>query len=210
MRTHFTWFFGITTTLAAGLIVPACSSSSSGGKETSCADGGTCPSGQVCNSQGVCEDTGSGGSGATGGSGGGPPGGGGTGGGTGGGPSGGSGGGGGASCDPSVGTPGSCTPDNPNDECQLCIEASCCAEWGACIQDNPLDNCSAGGIAGEGEASCFQQCLFAAGTADETTQGICAGNCTTAPCGSISGATNDLIACLNSSCFSECLQPGGA
>jgi hypothetical protein len=210
MRTHFTWFFGITSTLAAGLIIPACSSSSSGGNETSCADGGTCPSGQVCNSQGVCENNGGGGSGgSTGGSGGGPPGGGGTSGGTGG-ATGGAGGTAGASCDPNPGTPGTCTPVDPNDLCQQCIETNCCPEWGACTQDNPLDNCSAGGIGGEGEAVCFQQCLFDAGVADETTQATCAGNCATAGCGSISGATNALIACLNGSCFDDCLQPGGS
>lgn len=208
MRTHFTWLFGITTTLAAGLIVPACSSSSSG-NETSCADGGTCPSGQVCNSQGVCENTSSGGGGGTGATGGGPPGGGGSGA-TGGSGGGGTGGTAGASCDPSPGTPGSCAPVNPSDLCQQCIEANCCPEWGACTQDNPLDNCSAGGIAGEGEASCFQQCLFDAGIADEATQTQCAGSCTTAGCGSISAATNDLITCLNGSCFTDCLQPGDA
>jgi hypothetical protein len=210
MRTYFHWFFGITTTLAAGGLIGACSSSSSG-NETSCADGGTCPSGQFCNGNGVCEDistggTGGGSGGATGGSGGDT---GGTGGATGGsgGATGGSGGGGGASCDPSLGTPGSCTPVDPSDTCQTCIEANCCPEWGRCIQENPFDNCGVGGPNGEGEATCFQQCVYAAGTADEITQGQCAGDCTTPNCGSISGATNELITCLNSSCFSECLQP---
>lgn len=220
MRIDFDRFLVFTALLASGTVMGACSSSSSGGGAIPCDDAGTCPSGLLC-SGGVCVAGSSGGSGGgsgglpSGGSGGVPSGG--TAGvATGGGPSGGAagstgggppvgGGGGGTSCDPAPGTPGSCTADDPANTCQTCIEADCCSEYGACTQ-TPNDNCAWGGPSGEGEVFCFQDCLFTAGVADASTQAACAASCTTAGCNTISTASNDLIACLNAFCFSECLQ----
>jgi hypothetical protein len=116
-------------------------------------------------------------------------------------------------CDPTgtTPTPGSCVPDaaHASDPCSLCVQQKCCTEYETCTESNPGDPCYNGGQAGEGEAACFIQCY-----ADQTNQGksdadaknFCGGSCATSDCGTVSQATNDLIACLDSSCFTECLS----
>ncbi len=203
--------------LSLGLM-SGCSSSTTGGGAIACDDAGACPNGLTCQ-QGACVDPGtgggpSGGGGGPNGGGGGPPVGGGGSGNFGGGPPVGGGGGppvgggGGSSCDPTSGEPGDCTALDPTNACQVCIQNSCCVEYGHCTQ-SPDDNCAWGGPDGNGEVFCFQECVFNAGLADPTTQANCAASCTTPGCGTISSATNDLIGCLNNSCFAECLQVGG-
>jgi hypothetical protein len=114
--------------------------------------------------------------------------------------------GGGSSCDSVPGTPGDCGGSS-GEICQDCVAQSCCNEYANCVQTGPDDNCGWGGPNAEGEIVCFQDCLFNAGTADPGTQASCAGSCVTPGCTTITTYTNDLIACLNNSCFAECLQP---
>jgi len=125
-------------------------------------------------------------------------------------------------CEPKDGgslgsTPGTtCAAQDPSDVCQTCVQSKCCAEWKACTATSPNNPCGFGspinGSNGrpEGEIICFQDCIFTAlqdgGTASQDTQRQCAGQCTSPGCGTPAGTTSDLIACLDQSCFTECLQ----
>ncbi len=113
--------------------------------------------------------------------------------------------GGAVSCNPPPGTPAGCDSGS-SDPCQQCVETQCCAEWGQCV-GSQQDPCAFGGPSQQGEIICIQDCVLAAGVADPTTLATCAGNCTTPGCGTISSVTNDLIACIDDYCFSQCLQP---
>lgn len=120
----------------------------------------------------------------------------------------------GVDCDPAQppANPGSCTPQDANDACQVCISEKCCDEYAACAATSPDDSCAWGGPNGEGEITCIQNCLFAlqadGGVADDTTIAECAGSCLTPSCtqATISPQTNSLVGCLKDQCFSECLQ----
>ncbi|MCE7890865.1 MAG: hypothetical protein DYH12_14410 [Sorangiineae bacterium PRO1] len=62
---------------------------------------------------------------------------------------------------------------------------------------------------GDGEIFCFQACYTAElkkGTDPSDAKAACAGQCTTPACGTVSGATSDLIACLDTNCLTDCFQ----
>jgi hypothetical protein len=131
-------------------------------------------------------------------------------------------------CDPAeggaVGTPNSCSPSNPSDPCEKCVQAKCCSEYEACYAYEPGNQCGWGGpltIAGEpnggGEALCVQACLkkivMESGAApDDSDVGTCANECATSTangaskeCGSVIGVqTSDLVACLRRDCSVAC------
>ena len=118
-------------------------------------------------------------------------------------------------CDPSGtlgGTPGSCTPDNTNDACQVCISQNCCTAWNACTATSPDNPCAFGGPPGSvgGEIGCYHQCVIDAqmdgGVASQEQMGICAGSCLTPSCTTIAATTNDMTDCLNNQCFADCLE----
>ena len=127
-----------------------------------------------------------------------------------------------------MGTPYSCAPADPNNDCQKCLQAKCCAEYGACYAYEPGNQCGWGGPAklpsGEdypgGEALCIQYCIqegvAMSGTEpDETLIRTCAGGCGTTlatggtkECGSIIGLqTGDLIGCMSDNCSKVCFGP---
>ncbi|MEI9951435.1 MAG: hypothetical protein WDO74_21280 [Pseudomonadota bacterium] len=135
-------------------------------------------------------------------------------------------------CDPDdglpVGTPNSCTPDDPTNDCQKCIQSKCCTEYEECYATDPGNQCGWGGPpklpSGEaypgGEALCVQLCIQdgvkESGTEpDAELKGTCASNCATTgsngatkECGSSIGfQTNDLIACLSDNCSKVCFGP---
>ena len=88
----------------------------------------------------------------------------------------------------------------------MCVNKACCKEWNACVASYA---CYDGGPSGEGEIFCFQSCYTAKLTAgsDPTTAKVqCAGSCVTPGTGTIADATNDLIACLDQNCLSQCFQ----
>ncbi|HYP75195.1 MAG TPA: hypothetical protein VER12_04555, partial [Polyangiaceae bacterium] len=131
-------------------------------------------------------------------------------------------------CDPSdgsaLGTPNDCTPADPNDICEKCIQAKCCAEFSACFATNPGNQCGWGGplkINGVdnygGEATCMQTCLIAVVAASGTAPNgpevnSCASHCATSTsngaskaCGSLIGAqTSELVGCMLNSCSMNC------
>ena len=135
-------------------------------------------------------------------------------------------------CDPegdggAVGDPNSCAPIDPNDECQKCVQAKCCAEYGACYATDPGNQCGWGGPAklpsGEdypgGEALCTQLCIqdgvAESGVApDAELIGTCGAGCASAKDTSgktceqhVGQQTNDLIGCLNENCSKVCFGP---
>jgi len=135
--------------------------------------------------------------------------------GTGGSGTGGTGGSGAIQCDPTGnlgGTPGTCTPDNANDACQVCIQQNCCTAWNNCTATTPDNPCYFGGPPGSqgGEVGCYQQCIIDAqldgGVASQEQMGICAGICVTPTCTTIAATTNDMTECLNNVCFADCLE----
>jgi len=116
-------------------------------------------------------------------------------------------------CEPAdggpAGTPGSCKASG-TDKCEVCIEAKCCTEWSACAATGPGNPCMWGSpTAGDGEIFCFQTCYTAElkkGTDPTEAKGTCAGSCATPSCGTVSGATSELIACLDKECLADCFQ----
>jgi hypothetical protein len=117
-------------------------------------------------------------------------------------------------CDPTQppANPGSCTPQDTSDTCQVCISEKCCDEYAACAATDPDDSCAWGGPAGQGEITCIQECVYGAqddgGVADDATIAECAGSCTTPSCtqATVSPQTSTLVACLKDNCFDDCLQ----
>ena len=131
-------------------------------------------------------------------------------------------------CDPSdgsaLGTPNDCSPADPNDSCQNCVQAKCCTEYAECFAVNPGNQCGWGGpleingIANYGgEIACLQDCLIAVvantGIAPESSQvNSCANHCATSinngatkECGSVIGSqTNALVGCLLNHCSTVC------
>jgi hypothetical protein len=123
-------------------------------------------------------------------------------------------------CDPAdgkpVGPPASCAATVGN-TCSECTAAHCCTEYSDCYATNPGNQCGYGGPTGDnsGEIMCIQACVIAAtsdgGVADDTTIATCTNNCVTpkdsanVTCSAVIGQqTNDLVACLNTSCQAEC------
>jgi hypothetical protein len=135
---------------------------------------------------------------------------------------GGSGGTGGAAieCDPNgtlSQTPGTCDDLDATNVCENCIKTQCCTAWQACIATNPENPCGYGGPPSTdpevlGEVGCYQDCVWDlqtgpdAGVPDTTALATCAGGCATTGCGTIADPTNDIIACLNNTCFDDCLN----
>jgi len=132
-------------------------------------------------------------------------------------------------CDPAgdggaQGIGNTCAPTDPNDICQKCIQAKCCAEYSACYATDPGNQCGWGGPAkvdGDenpgGELYCVQACLQKAvvdsGTAPDDSQvQTCGNNCATTissgatkECGSVLGIqTSDAVGCLRDNCSVEC------
>ena len=59
----------------------------------------------------------------------------------------------------------------------------------------------------KGEIDCFQACYIAElkkGTDPNDAKGTCGGQCATPSCGTIAGATSELVACLDKDCLDEC------
>lgn len=81
--------------------------------------------------------------------------------------------------------------------CQRCIETQCCSEYLRCANDDRATPCWGAG----GEIFCTQGCIIdwleanPGMAADEMTKRTCVMSC--AKRGSISGATNELYACIN-------------
>lgn len=117
-------------------------------------------------------------------------------------------------CDPTdgsaLGTPNSCTPADPSDSCQKCVQAKCCTEYSECFAIDPGNQCGWGGPANGGEITCMQACLVetvaGSGTAPQVAQvSSCATPCATKNCGTMIGSqTSALISCLLSNCSTVC------
>lgn len=116
---------------------------------------------------------------------------------------------GGISCD-SVGSLLATCQLDPNNPCLSCIAEKCCDEYSKCGSRLPQASCGWGGPHGEGEIVCIQDCVLDVGAdggvADDETIATCAGGCTTPGCDTLSPHTSELLACLKSLCFEECLQ----
>ena len=119
-------------------------------------------------------------------------------------------------CDPAMGeldnTPyPDCEPTDANDACEVCIEASCCAESRVCYGFDPGNVCGWGGPDDDGEITCFVACARAYvmenGAYDMTAQDECSAMCATEGCGQIGNATNELIICIQDNCEDECFTP---
>ena len=117
-------------------------------------------------------------------------------------------------CDPTdgsaLGTPNSCTPADPSDSCQKCVQAKCCTEYSECFAIDPGNQCGWGGPANGGEITCMQACLVetvaGSGTAPQVAHvSSCATPCATKNCGTMIGSqTSALISCLLSNCSTAC------
>jgi hypothetical protein len=124
-------------------------------------------------------------------------------------------------CDPSEGdldnTPyPDCEPREASDACELCIQSSCCEESKVCYGFDPANVCGWGGptpspYATVGEVDCYVRCARAyveeTGVYDDSAADLCVPACTTAGCGLIGNATQDLIVCMEASCEDECFAP---
>lgn len=103
-----------------------------------------------------------------------------------------------------------CTPNDPDfNDCETCRDTKCCNEWLACLAIG--EDCSEGGMMGEGEIICIQDCILDAFAMDPgadpvTVKASCQGTCATD--GSlITSATNLLFTCLDDpadGCAIEC------
>ena len=116
---------------------------------------------------------------------------------------------------------GGCEPSDSTDECQVCIQQKCCAEYSACIATDPNNQCGFGGPAlvnGQpndgGELLCMHECLKKAvktsmisATAEDI--GTCANECLTPSCkmATVGFQTSDVIGCINNNCSMKCWGP---
>jgi hypothetical protein len=116
---------------------------------------------------------------------------------------------------------GGCEPSDSTDECQVCIQQKCCAEYSACIATDPNNQCGYGGPAlvndmpnDGGELLCMHECLKKAvatsmisATAEDI--GTCANQCLTPSClmATVGYQTSDVIGCINSNCSMKCWGP---
>lgn len=117
-------------------------------------------------------------------------------------------------CDPTSGTLDNtpypdCAATNEEDPCEVCIEANCCEQSKECWGYAPGNVCGWGGPGGEGEISCYRDCLAdaAAGEAGECDQDVldrCADDCTTQGCNAIGDATWALAFCALENCPTQC------
>jgi hypothetical protein len=115
----------------------------------------------------------------------------------------------------------SCEPSDSTDECQVCIQQKCCAEYGACYATDPGNQCGYGGPAmvngapnEGGELLCMHECLkkrVADSMISATESDIltCANECPTEKCGgaTVGFQTSDVIGCMNTNCSMACWGP---
>jgi hypothetical protein len=133
-----------------------------------------------------------------------------------------------ATCDPADGmldsTPfPNCDADPEDDDCQICIQESCCEESMNCYATEPYNVCGWGGptegdYAKMNEIGCFTKCLEDATAANEMTctaddADSCAVECATPMCFEDAGAfpligtaTNELAACMQDKCADPCFH----
>lgn len=121
------------------------------------------------------------------------------------------------------GTSGSCLPVDPENDCQRCVQTTCCAEQQACNATAPDSACSFGSTLFEsrvvegGEIGCMMECFVAreeAGTFQGTEDDIssCAGQCGASECSGagIQAPTTALAECIlgvtedSGGCLAEC------
>jgi hypothetical protein len=120
-------------------------------------------------------------------------------------------------CDPPEGnldnTPYPDCEPRASDACELCIQSYCCEESKVCYGFDPANVCGWGGPTPSaydtvGEIDCYVRCARAyveeTGVYDESAVDLCVPACTTAGCGAIGNATQDLIVCMEASCEDEC------
>lgn len=126
-----------------------------------------------------------------------------------------------AECDPADGeleaTPyPDCEPRDLTDACELCIQAECCAESKICYGYEPGNVCGWGGptdgvYAGLNEIDCYVACVrdyvSENGAYDDGADSECVPTCTTASCGLIGNATQDLVVCMRTHCEDDCFWP---
>jgi hypothetical protein len=124
-------------------------------------------------------------------------------------------------CDPSEGSLDNspypdCEPREPNDACELCIQANCCQESKVCYGFDPANVCGWGGPMPSpydtvGEIDCYVRCARAyveeTGVYDDSAADLCVPACTTDGCGLIGNATQDLVVCMEASCEAPCFAP---
>jgi len=110
----------------------------------------------------------------------------------------------------SVGTPyPNCEPVDSDDECELCIQESCCEESKGCWALNPANVCGWGGPSeNSSEIGCYTDCI-AEWVGDNAACGsaahqACVTQCQTEECGEIGDATWALAVCMNDNCADEC------
>jgi len=125
-----------------------------------------------------------------------------------------------ASCDSdTMGTPyADCEPQDAGDDCEACMQASCCEETKNCYATEPYNVCGWGGPtpddssqAPAGEISCYRFCLAdyvtANGVCDADGIDQCAAMCATPSCDGLVGtATSDLAACMQTNCSEKCFN----
>jgi hypothetical protein len=125
-------------------------------------------------------------------------------------------------CDPAdgsmVGTPyPDCEPQDADDDCEACIQTSCCEESMNCYATDPFNVCGWGGPPSSdpslplaGEIACYRDCLTnyvnENGVCDPDGISGCAEMCATPMCGGdfVGGATSDLAACMQTHCSKDC------
>jgi hypothetical protein len=120
-------------------------------------------------------------------------------------------------CDPPDGIDNTdypdCEPRDAGDACELCIQSSCCEESKVCYGYDPANVCGWGGPMPSpydtvGEIDCYVHCARAyveeTGVYDDSAADLCVPACTTAGCGLIGNATQDLIMCIEASCEDPC------
>jgi hypothetical protein len=144
---------------------------------------------------------------------------------TGGSATGGSSGAAGANTDPEC-DPGSGQLDNtpfPNcepragDDCDACIQESCCEESRICYGYDPGNVCGWGGptsgdYEGASEIDCYRLCaqdyVAVNGVYDDEAVDTCTSECVTPMCGDFIGnATQDLVICMEANCEERCFWP---
>jgi hypothetical protein len=115
-------------------------------------------------------------------------------------------------CDPDEGeldnTPyPNCTASQGN-ECEQCIEQSCCALSRVCYGTEPMNVCGWGGPDGAGEIACYIECIAAYyednAVYDDDGRDLCTNMCTTQMCGLIGNATQDMVECVDENCEADC------
>jgi hypothetical protein len=115
-------------------------------------------------------------------------------------------------CDPDQGeldnTPyPNCTATAGN-ECEECIQESCCELSRVCYGYDPGNVCGWGGPDGEGEIACYIDCIAMYyeenAVYDDDGRDLCTTMCTTQMCGLIGNDTQNMVECVDTNCQPEC------